>query len=204
MARGTGTGTKTGTEVRKQEKRGRKKGAEFYTEKTLKKCDRFGASLIPAETSEEKNYNTLLIEHTLKTYEISRNADIKNPESLRACFIEYMKLCSQNGYKIGNIGACSAMGINPRTLAMWHNGDRKNGDIRYKELADFVYSICAMTREQLIADQKINPVIGIFWQRNFDGLRNDTEQQQTINDGDAMDGATASEYMRKYGKLLKE
>lgn len=203
MAKGTGAGT--GAKVRKRDPRGRKAGAEFnYTEKTLKKIDRYGASVIPAETGAEKDYNTMLIEHTLKTYEISRNADIKDPDSLRACFIEYMKLCSQNGYKIGNLGACTAMGINPRTLAMWKDGDRREEDKRYKELAEFVLSVCAMTREQLITDQKINPVIGIFWQRNFDGLRNDTEQIQQAQGENMEENTSASEYLEKYGKLIEE
>lgn len=202
MAKGTGTGA--GAKVRKRDPRGRRAGAEFnYTEKTLKKLESHGASVIPAETGAEKDYNTMLIEHTLKTYEISRNANIKDPDSLRGCFIEYMKLCSQNGYKIGNLGACTAMGINPRTLEMWKDGNRRDNDSRYRELAEFVLSVCAMTREQLITDQKINPVIGIFWQRNFDGLRNDTEQQQQLQN-DNMESTSASEYLEKYGKLIEE
>ena len=55
----------------------------------------------------------------------------------------------------------------------------------------------------MVSDSKINPVIGIFWQRNFDGLRNDTEQVQANQEQDD-DFATAKSYKEKYKNLIGE
>lgn len=160
---------------------------------------------LPALTDDEKSYNDKLIAHSLKVVEISQKANISEPESLRDCFMEYLKLCQSDGFRIGNVGACSALGISYKTLYAWSAGTKRSDDPRYKQLATLISSICSTSREQMINDSKINPVIGIFWQRNFDGLRNDTEQQQdnqNISDNDNI--LSASEYREKYGKLLEE
>lgn len=160
----------------------------------------------PALTEEEKTYNDKLITHSLKVFEISQSANTSDPETLKNCFFQYMQLCQMDGFRIGNIGAASALGISYKTLLAWANGYRKQNDERYQKLATLIMSICSTSREQLINEQKINPVIGIFWQRNFDGLRNDTEQQQDAI-GAALDNdnnQTANDYMKKYGKLLDE
>ena len=77
-------------------------------------------------------------------------------------------------------------------------------DPRYKKLAELIYSVCSMTREELISQGEINPVIGIFWQRNYDGLRNDTEQMQSLQDSNQEEDMTSNEYMKKYGNLLTD
>lgn len=159
----------------------------------------------PALTDEEKSYNDRLISHSLKVVEISQHANISEPETLKECFMEYLQLCQSDGFRVGNMGASAALGISPKTLYAWSAGTKRSDDHRYKQLATLINSICSTSREQMINDSKINPVIGIFWQRNFDGLRNDTEQQQdsqTINDSDNI--LSASEYKEKYGKLLEE
>ena len=102
------------------------------------------------------------------------------------------------------MGACSTLGISNFTLNSWMHGEYHVKDPRYKKLAEFIHNVCAMSREQLISAGKINPVIGIFWQRNFDGLRNDTEQMQNIHDDSDTDDMTSGEYMKKYGSLLDE
>ena len=200
---GAGAGTGTGTEKKKT---GRPKGSKSgYTVSDKAIMQRRQASKsLPFVTDDDIDYNARLISHSLQCYEISQQADINDPESLRSCFLNYMKLCVENGFKVGNIGACTAMGISYPILSQWHSGTRRQNNPEYKKLADFVISVCSMTREQMITDQKINPVIGIFWQRNFDGLRNDTEQQQNLTDNTSDENMTANEYRKKYGKLIGE
>ena len=156
-----------------------------------------------ALTDEDKEYNNRLINHTLAICEIAKGADLSDPESLRDCFIQYMKLCQSDGFRIGNIGACAAMGLNHRTIRSWASGEKRSNDPRYKALADLIISICATSREQMVSDSRINPVIGIFWQRNFDGLRNDTEQTQSATD-QTSDSQSTSDYVSKYGQLIDE
>ena len=129
-----------------------------------------------AETDEEKDYNARYIAHTVKVHEIGAMADRSDPISLRSCFLAYLRLCQEDGFKVSNIAAYASMGMSREVFGYY----KKKPE--YKELAEFVLSVCAMSRESLIADGKLNPVIGIFWQRNFDGLRNDTEQIQAVNE----------------------
>ena len=150
---------------------------------------------------EEYEYNARYIEHILMIHEIASHADRKDPVSLRSCFINYLKLCEQNGFKVGNLAAYTAMGIDHYTIQRWRKSDKPE----YKELANFVTSTCALFREGTIADGKINPLIGIFWQRNYDGLRNDTEQIQAAQETDSdSDHMTAADYRKKYGKLTED
>ena len=197
------TGTGTDTEKRK---RGRPKGSKSkynMTEKALTQRRNAIAETNkvykPAATGEEYDYNARQIDHVIAIQEIASHADRKDPVSLRSCFLNYLRLCQQDGFKVGNLAAYAAMGIDTYTILAWERGTRQE----YKDLAKFVKSTCALFRENMIADQKINPVIGIFWQRNYDGLRNDTEQQQIqieINNSETM---TTDDYKEKYGKLIE-
>lgn len=204
--RGTGTksGSGTGTEPRK---RGRPKGSKSgYTSSPKKElATKKQNQTVPFLSEEDQMYNAKLIEFSLRSFEISQQGDINDPESLRACFLNYLKLCIDNGFKIGTIAACASMGISPEILYQWRSGIRRQNNPEYKKLAEFVTNVCSISREQLISDSKLNPVIGIFWQRNFDRLRNDTEQQQTMLSGENdQDEMTTDEYRKKYGKLIEE
>ena len=146
------------------------------------------------------DYNAAHITHILKIQEIASHVVPGDPVSMKAAFINYLVLCQQDGFKVGTLAACTAMGIRDyNKLQVWERG--KNPELR--DLAIFVRSTCSLSREALIADQKINPVIGIFWQRNYDGLRNDTEQIQAVEQAEEEKTST-QEYIEKYGKLIED
>lgn len=196
---------KSGTGKRK---RGRPKGSKSgYTmsETAIMQKKQHAKELnkhyLPAETEEEISYNARSIEHIMRIHEIAQSANIKDLESLKSCFLNYLRLCQADGFKVGNMAACAAMGISYQTVDGWL---KNNNRPEYQEFAKFIKMTCSMFRETMISDQKINPVIGIFWQRNFDGLRNDTEQQQSIEQYGENEQLTTDEYRKKYGKLLEE
>lgn len=202
----TGTGTGTNTETIVKKKTGRPKGSKSgYTvsEKAIaqrRKVSPITQSSRPFTGDEEMDYNSRHIDHIMKIHEIASHADIKDVESLKSCFFNYIMLCKNDGFKIGNLAACAAMGITQQTLHNWLKSSREE----YRNLSHFVYTTCSLSREELIADQKINPVIGIFWQRNFDGLRNDTEQVQSLEQTREDEDYTIEDYRKKYGKLIDE
>lgn len=182
---------------------GRTKGAKDKKPRTYTMTSKAYAqrqdnfAMRPAETDEERSYNARQIEHIRKVYEIGTMADRSDPVSLRSCFIAYLKMCQENGFKVSNLAAYASMGMSNGTFQQLKRRPE------YKELAEFVLTVCAMSRESLISDGKINPVIGIFWQRNFDGLRNDTEQVQAINEQEdeyAQFGGTS--YKDRYRNLI--
>ena len=71
-----------------------------------------------------------------------------------------------------------AIGIDKTIAWKWENEqlskDRRN-------LIKSIRQVCAVYREQLMQDGKVNPVVGIFWQKNYDGMRDQTETVVTAN-----------------------
>ena len=154
-------------------------------------------NVLPAKTEEEMAYNARLIEHIMRVNEISANADRSDLLSLKSCFIAYLKLCQEDGFNVGNLAAYAAMGFTDSTN---FNNFCKKDDPEIRAFGKFVRQTCAMFRENLVTDSKLNPVIGIFWQRNYDGLRNDTEQIQSAEAQD--DAEVAKGYKEKYKVLI--
>ena len=52
---------------------------------------------LPARTDEEKEYNNKLIAHIMQIHAIAENADRHDLNSLKSCFVNYLKLCQQDG-----------------------------------------------------------------------------------------------------------
>ena len=215
--KGTGKGTGTGTDKEpgmepgtEKKKQGRPKGSKsgYTVSKTALAQRQKNAEVINTASNgpfdgEAYSYNARNIDHVIKIHEISLQADRKDPVSLRSCFLAYLRLCQQDGFKPGNLAAYTAMGINKNILEQWIAGK----DPEYKQLALFVKQTCSMIRETMVTDGKINPVIGIFWQRNYDGLRNDTEQLQSMAALTATDNETektSDDYIKQYGKLVDD
>lgn len=203
----SGTGTGTGASETKEKKKGA--GRPFGATTRKKRQNALAISQLKDaarthqldESSEESDYNARQVEHVLKIAEIASHADRKDVASLRSCFVNYLRLCQMDGFKVGNLAAYAAMGIDSNVAKAWDRGR----DEEHKELIRYVRQVCGLFREGLIADQKINPVIGIFWQRNFDGLRNDTEQQAITQEMDRQSElVSGDDYKRKYGALLDE
>ena len=153
-----------------------------------------------AVTDEGKAYNARLIEHIMRINEIASHADRNDLLSLKSCFIAYLQLCQEDGFGVSNLSAYASMGF-PSHAHFELFAKKDNPEIR--TFCGFVKQTCSMFRENMVSDSKINPVIGIFWQRNFDGLRNDTEQVQANQEQDD-DFATAKSYKEKYKNLIGE
>ena len=186
----------------KPKKTGRPKGSKSgYTvsEKALAQRKKAGIQkLMPASTSEEMDYNSRLIQHIMQVNEIASHADRSDLLSLKSCFIAYLQLCQQDGFPVQNLSAYASMGF--PSFAHFEMFSRKdNQEIR--EFCAFIRQTCAMFRESMITGNKLNPVIGIFWQRNFDGLRNDTEQVQSAHEQEE-DFSDSKSYKDKYKNLI--
>ena len=151
-----------------------------------------------AVTEEGKAYNARLIEHIMRVNEIASHANRDDLLSLKSCFIAYLQLCQEDGFSVNNMSAYAAMGF-PTTAHFDYFAKKDDPEIR--AFCGFVKQTCTMFRNESIADNKINPVIGIFWQRNFDGLRNDTEQVQNAREEED-DFTVAKSYKEKYKNLI--
>ena len=153
------------------------------------------------DTPEAVDYNTRLIGHIMQINEIASHADRNDINTLRSCFINYLKLCQVNAFPVQNMAAYAAMGFpsNKHFEIFCHSDNPEK-----RELYAFVKSTCSMFREGMISEGKLNPVIGIFWQRNFDGLRNDTEQVQAVQEQEDEYSSGSKSYKDKYKNLIGE
>ena len=194
----------TGTTGTVKKKTGRPKGSKNkngynVSEKALAQRKKYGLQKqMPASTPEEFDYNSRLIEPIMRVNEIATTADRSDLLSLRSCFITYLKLCQEDGFKVSNLSAYASMGFQS---GQHFDVFSKKDDPDVRAFCAFVRSTCSMFRESMVSDNKLNPVIGIFWQRNFDGLRNDTEQVQSIQEQNDDDTDNRG-YKEKYKNLI--
>ena len=127
----------------------------------------------------KKGSNAELIAHMIGTRQIAAKANVDDPQSLFDCLMEYLNLCMEQNIKISNMAAYAACGISSTDVRNWERGITRASDKRYKEFAQLLKSICAQYREQAMAENILNPVIGIWWQKNYDGFTD----QPVLTDG---------------------
>ena len=120
-----------------------------------------------------KGSNAELVAHLIGTRMIADKADINDPESLYACLREYLALCVEQNIKVTNTAAYAACGVSGTDVLNWENGRTRANDKRYKEFATFLRSVCAQYREQAMVEGLVNPAVGIWHQKNYDGMRDD-------------------------------
>ena len=146
--------------------------------------------------------NTKYIAHTLEVQQIGIGSDPSNIEDLKGRFIRYLEVCAKNDMKLGNMAAYCAMGITKDMAYQWEHGASRGSE--HGAFIRFVKSVIAAYRETAVAEGKINPVIGIFWQKSFDGLNEMTE----VDASNQLEGVTehmsAEQIADKYQDLLPE
>lgn len=100
--------------------------------------------------------------------------DYNDVPEMERRFLNYLQKCAEWDVKVGNLAAYAAIGITRDRVSKWKNSE---SNPRRKEFLEKVKQVCGVYRESLMLDGKINPVTGIFWQKNFDGLR---DQQEVV------------------------
>lgn len=133
---------------------------------------------------------------------ISEGVNKKDVNDMRFRFYQYISLCEACNMKIGNLNAYSAIGIVQPVAWNWKNGGFGSTPER-KELIEEIDSICSGYREQLIADGQVNPVTGIFWQKNYDGLR-DVQSHEVAPMDPLGEKRSAKEIAEQYKDIIDE
>lgn len=133
---------------------------------------------------------------------IAINADDKDMNSMRKCFYAFCALAEATNMKVGNMTAYTAMGINTTTANNWRKGGPGSTPER-RQLIEEVCAVCGATREMLGASGAVNPVLTIFWQKNWDGFRDVTEH--VAYQGDPLgEKQTPNEIAEKYKDIIEE
>lgn len=145
-----------------------------------------------------------VLEYTLQVAQLGETANRDDPDDLWDHFMQYLKVCKETNVKPGNLGAYSAMGLSKKNVSDWSMGKNRVKDPRYAQLIFKVKSICGAYREAAMAEKDgINPLVGIWWQKNFDGLSNDP--REIIADyGDDDRNKDAQSIREKYADLPED
>ena len=122
--------------------------------------------------------------------------DYDDVEEMERRFQRYLQKCAEWDMKIGNQAAYAAIGINKDVVYEWTN--RQLGNPRRTEFIKKVQQFCAMYREGLMEDGKVNPVTGIFWQKNYDGMKDQQEVVLTPNTSPLGEQKDAEALKQKY------
>ncbi|MCI8339224.1 MAG: hypothetical protein HFH62_11195 [Lachnospiraceae bacterium] len=115
-----------------------------------------------------------IVRHCVTTGMLWPEIDTKDPEQLQQRAMEYFNYCIENDIKPGNLGLYATWGIDRRVL--YDQMRREPNSFRTVTIKKSL-DILSAIREQLAANGKLNPVTAIFWQKNFDGLK---DQQEVI------------------------
>lgn len=122
--------------------------------------------------------------------------DHNDVEEMERRFNRYLELCAQWDMKVGNMAAYAAIGIDKSDAYEWTN--RNMGNPARTAFIKKVQKVCAMYREGLMEDGKVNPVTGIFWQKNYDGMKDQQEVVLTPNTSPLGEQADAEALKQKY------
>lgn len=142
-----------------------------------------------------EEYNTKRIKFMMEIMP-TEPLDYTDVAEMERRFAHYLQKCAEYGMKIGNQAAYMAIGITKDHVYDWVNRSNLN-----KSRSDFVKKVqrfCATYREGLMEDGKINVVAGLFWQKNYDGLRDQQEVVLTPNTSPLGEQADAEALKQKY------
>ena len=112
--------------------------------------------------------DTGMADFLLEVVKIGMSVKSRNAEDMKVGLMKYLYLCQKQHRRITNMACYTAMGINKQIAYNIDHG--KHGTPEQKQLIQFVKGLCATYREGMMVSNDINPIVGIFWQKSFDGL----------------------------------
>lgn len=165
---------------------------------------------LPVETVQDPNLpvahgtdtdNAELLTHVMQTFEIAKSVNTDDIDSLQNALLAYLQLCSQTNRRITNQGVYNALGVTRQTISLWATGQRHGNDPRYRKFAETIKGICAQYREDMLVSGMINPVVGIWHQKNYDGFRDYVPEEREAS-GVLAPATDPSEIAERYRHLL--
>lgn len=128
----------------------------------------------------------------LMTWEVNDDADVPH---LIERFKQYVEYCVKNDIKMGNEMCYMAMGIGRDQMELWLSGNY--GTREHYLMAKKIKQFLSSNRESQMLEGKLNPIVGIWWQKNYDGLRD--QQEVVISSRDPLENIIdVSEIEQKY------
>lgn len=168
-------------------------------EKPKRKMKPRGPSVRYYNTFDETGYGAFL----RQVAQIGLSVKSRDPEDMKEGLRQYLKLCEEQNRRVTNLACYAAMGINRQIAYYIEHG--KSGTPEQRRLISFVKGLCATYREAMILSGDLNPIVGIFWQKAYDGL-NEMEEVNVFGSefSDSEPDEGADEIAEKYSDLPED
>ena len=112
--------------------------------------------------------------------EMRQGVDKRNVDDLRARFYNYLKYCMEHGIMPNNMNCYYAIGVTKQEMSQWRLGQRATPE--HQQFAEEVTALFASIHEQAGAEQIVNPILTIWWQKSHDGMLEATKSEEAIED----------------------
>ncbi len=146
--------------------------------------------------------NQRMIAMLQQTQIIAQQADKNNPDTFYDCLDQYLNLCKMLNLNVTNMNAYAACGLTRFDIRDWLAGIRRKHDPRYKQFALYITRICSQYRETMMAEGKLSPITGIWWQKNYDHFED--QPKYLLPESDDHDELTSAEIAEKYKNIPDE
>ena len=101
----------------------------------------------------------------------SPSVDLSDPGAVAAAIDGYFKYCIERGLRPGNLGLYAVLGLSKQDVSDALRGASHRLSASTIDLLKKAKQALATYRELLGSQGKLNPVTLIFWQKNYDGLK---------------------------------
>ena len=106
--------------------------------------------------------------------------DLHSTEDVKQAICSYLIDCEESGKRPGNMGLYRALDLTKQDVNNILTGKSKSkASPACIDLIKKALSMLSEYREQLGLQGKLNPVTMIFWQKNYDGLEDNTRLEVT-------------------------
>ena len=112
--------------------------------------------------------DTGMADFLLEVVKIGMSVKSRSADDMKVGLMKYLHLCQEQHRRITNMACYTAMGINKAIAYDMDHG--RSGTPEQKKLIQFVKGLCATYREGMMVSNDLNPIVGIFWQKAYDGL----------------------------------
>lgn len=125
-------------------------------------------------TTEE---NKALTAYALGVFENATQnlVNLDDPEEVHRAISDYFADCGRRGLRPGNLGMYAWLGLSRQDVSNAIDGRSKRLNPATIDIIKKAKIALGSYREMLGSTGKINPVTLIFWQKNWDGLRDQQE-----------------------------
>lgn len=126
--------------------------------------------------------NALFCQYAMDIFH-APSVDLDDPEAVAAAIDEYFRYCIDRGLRPGNLGLYAALGLSKQNVSDALRGASHKLRPSTIDLLKKAKQALATYRELLGSQGKLNPVTLIFWQKNYDGLKDQQDIVLTPNTG---------------------